>query len=66
MSPTQAFDDDYDEDADDHLEDDEDEEYFDCGWSPGGGCSMAGSEECDFECPNRDAMIAELNKKRRV
>lgn len=22
-----------------------------CGQSPGGGCSMAGSEYCDFECP---------------
>ena len=52
------------QDDDDGLDPSEDEEdYSDCGWTPGGGCSMAGSEECDFECPNRDSMIAELNRK---
>ncbi len=53
-----------DEDHNDDLyPSEEDEDYSDCGWTPGGGCSMAGSEECDFECPNRYAMIAELNRK---
>ena len=32
-----------------------DEEYFDCGWVPDGGfCEMAGTEDCDFECPYHD------------
>jgi hypothetical protein len=31
----------------------EDEEFFDCGWVRGMGCMKAGSEECDWECPDR-------------
>ena len=31
----------------------DDEEWFDCGWVRGMGCTMAGSEECDWECPHR-------------
>lgn len=46
-----------DDEYDDEVGDDEEEFPFDC------GCSMAGSEECDFECPNRDEMIAQLNRK---
>ncbi len=46
--------------------DEDDEDYADCGWMPGGGCSLAGSEECDFECPNRDSMIAELDKNAKL
>lgn len=34
--------------------DDEDESEFDCGWVRGVGCQLAGTEECDFECPFRD------------
>ena len=34
--------------------DDDDEETFDCGWVRGVGCQLAGTEECDFECPFRD------------
>lgn len=50
---------------DDRMDLDEEEDFdFDCGMDSSGGCSMAGSEECDFECPNRDAMIAELKMKR--
>ncbi len=37
----------------DDFEDD-DEEWFDCGWVRGIGCQLAGSESCDFECPFRD------------
>lgn len=36
--------------------DDEHEEYDpadDCGLYPGGGCMLAGTEHCDFECPFR-------------
>ena len=25
---------------------------FDCGLGPDGQCSMAGTEDCDWECPN--------------
>ncbi len=25
-----------------------------CGQMPGGGCTQAGTEYCDFECPFRD------------
>lgn len=32
--------------------DDYDEPGRDCGLTPDGQCSMAGSEECDWECPN--------------
>ena len=31
----------------------DDEEWFDCGWVRGMGCTMAGSEICDWECPHR-------------
>lgn len=39
--------------ADDDYPDDDDEPEFDCGWVRGMGCTMAGSEECDWECPHR-------------
>ncbi len=33
---------------------DDDESEFDCGWVTGLGCQLAGTEECDFECPFRN------------
>lgn len=32
---------------------DEDEMFleYECGWMPGGGCMLAGTEQCDWECP---------------
>lgn len=51
--------------------DDGDEEWeFDCGimYDRKGkliGCSYAGSEDCDFECPNRNAMYQELDKRKK-
>ena len=33
---------------------DDDESEFDCGWVRGVGCQLAGTEECDFECPHRN------------
>ena len=33
--------------------DDDEESEFDCGWVRGVGCQLAGTEECDFECPHR-------------
>lgn len=49
-----------DEDDDDYFEG---EDIFDCGWDGENGCSMAGSEDCDFECPHRDQMMAALKRK---
>jgi hypothetical protein len=41
-------------------EDDEYEGAVDnCGIIPGEGCTKAGSEECDFECPFRDELYGE-------
>lgn len=31
----------------------DDEEWFDCGWVRGVGCTLAGTESCDFDCPFR-------------
>jgi hypothetical protein len=36
----------YDEDLDGDCEGD-----FDCGMTPDGRCTKAGSEECDWDCP---------------
>jgi hypothetical protein len=45
--------DDYDDDDGDSYEDDPDEWFLEniCGMGPNGQCSLAGSEECDWECP---------------
>jgi hypothetical protein len=39
--------------GEDKYEDDPDEWFLDwiCGMGPDGQCSLAGSEECDFDCP---------------
>jgi len=50
--------DDPDEDFDDEFEDEDD---FDCGFIPSDGCLLAGSEDCDFECPYRDALARNLD-----
>ena len=47
-----SYDDDYDNFDEDFFEDDDDEELFDCGMMADGGCSKAGTEECDWECPH--------------
>lgn len=49
--PVQA--DDYDDDDFDDLEDEDD--FEDCGLMPDGQCGLAGTEHCDFSCPNRDS-----------
>lgn len=61
--------DDYDEmtrdyEGPDYLDESDEEEEFDCGMDRNGGCGLIGTEECDFECPYRDSMIAELNRKK--
>lgn len=51
-----SFDDDYDdENGYERDEWDEDEAALEeCGQWPGGGCQLAGTEFCDFDCPYRD------------
>ncbi len=44
-------DDDYEWDAFDECEDDVLVDWPDCHWH-NGSCGKAGSEECDWECPN--------------
>ena len=41
------------EDEREYDQDDDDEDEFDCGWVRGIGCTLAGTEECSFECPHR-------------
>jgi hypothetical protein len=41
-------DDDYNDYDDDEPDDDEE---FDCHMGPDGSCGLAGTEECDWECP---------------
>lgn len=43
----------YDDDPRDWDEEDGDD--FDCGLMPDGQCMSAGTEHCDFDCPNRDS-----------
>jgi hypothetical protein len=43
-----------DEDFGDEFADEPD---FDCGFVPGDGCQLVGTEDCDFECPQRDALL---------
>ena len=42
----------------DEQDDWEELDDFDCGFVPGYGCQLAGTEDCDFECPYRDGLIA--------
>lgn len=48
-------------DPDDHLDEiddgdpDEFDDDFECGLRRDGQCGMAGSEYCDFNCPNRES-----------
>ena len=42
----------------DELDDEDFEKWFDCGFVSGEGCLLGGSEECDFECPYRDELLA--------
>ena len=57
FGPADMWDDaDQDHPSDDWPNDEnDDEDYFDCGWVRGVGCTLAGTEECDFECPYRSA-----------
>lgn len=57
MTLEDAVDDEYFDDDYDDEESEWDEALAECGLLPlhlGGGCTMAGTEHCDFECPFRD------------
>lgn len=44
------------DDDNEYDDDDGDDSWMDeCGLMPNGQCTMAGSEHCDFSCPNRDS-----------
>jgi hypothetical protein len=63
--------DDDDEDFDDFGFDDEEEDEYDraldeCGQLPkhlGGGCTLAGTEHCDFDCPFHDIDLSETSEE---
>jgi hypothetical protein len=44
-----------DDDYFDMLNDEEEEEEFDCHLGADGQCLAAGSEDCDWNCPYRDS-----------
>ena len=44
-----------DDDDFDYEEDEFDELEEECGLGADGECSLAGSEHCDFVCPNRNS-----------
>jgi hypothetical protein len=37
------------------------DDSFECGFIPGVGCGLAGTEDCDWECPFRKDLIANVN-----
>lgn len=43
--------DDFDDERQQDLEDEFEDAMMNCGMMRDGTCSMAGSEECEFECP---------------
>lgn len=46
-----------DDDYFDMLNDEQDEEEFDCHLGADGQCGAAGSEDCDWNCPYRDSEL---------
>lgn len=57
-------DDDYFDMLNDESDDDEDAEAeLSCGELPEGGCSLAGTEHCDWRCPFSDGMVMRMNEK---
>lgn len=59
---------DFDEDDPDFEDSDDDGDDVECGMICGRGgrpegCAMAGTEHCDFVCPNRNFLYESLNKR---
>lgn len=50
------YDDTYDAFDPGDEEDEYDESFDECGMTPDGSCSLAGTEFCDFDCKIRQAM----------
>lgn len=47
-------------------DDDEDAEAeMNCGEMPGGGCSLAGTEWCDWSCPFSDGMAKRAPRRKK-
>ena len=45
-------------------EDRDDDEYFDCGWTPHeGGCQYMGTDKCDEACPYNNDMMAQVEAR---
>lgn len=42
------------------------EAEMNCGEMPDGGCSLAGTEYCDWSCPFSDGMVKRMNEMGRV
>lgn len=57
---SQWGDDDFD-DWDDEPPDSYDLDFDECGFIPGEGCPLAGSEDCELDCPYRDAYYKKLD-----
>lgn len=53
-------DDDFDE-CDDEPSKSYDLNFDECGFIPGEGCLLVGSEDCELDCPYRDAYYKELD-----
>lgn len=50
--------DNFDHDGNDSLDGEESDDFEDdCGLRHDGQCGMAGTEHCDFECPNRESEL---------
>lgn len=51
----------------DDWDDEPEEQEFDCGWVDDDiGCSMSGTEDCDFECPYSDSYHNRRSKSDRA
>ncbi|MHC5828087.1 MAG: hypothetical protein ACYT04_72400 [Nostoc sp.] len=50
--------DDFDDNLEDNYDDDLDGDDFECGFVPRDGCSMVGTQDCEFECPYRTRLIS--------
>lgn len=60
LMPEDQFDyDDHDDDEDDDME----MADLSCGELPEGGCSLAGTEHCDWRCPFSAGMVKRMNEK---
>lgn len=65
-APPVATNDDDEEEPDYALDDEDDDDDLDdlsCGELPEGGCSLAGTEWCDWKCSHSAGMLRRMNEK---